>query len=621
MTYPSTLKENVEYRKFILTECEKDVKFAGKMRELFRRDVLFAFNTFFFAFDPMVKHRHGLILKVEDRPIVTYPYQDEAILFTNESIEIGENQFVDKSRDMLATYTVLCVYLWRWLSKPNQEFRIGSRKEEYVDKNGDRDTLFEKLRYNLSMLPYFILPSGWAEKKHSTYMRLFNPEMRSVIIGEATNESFARGGRKTSVLFDEFQDWEKADEAWRSATDSTRCKIVLGTPKGSGNKFAELARTDEVSRKLRLLWWKHPEKTFTSKEHILLVKNGKIFDKVTGRKVVLAQDQSKSPVGCYVGDDGRIHSEWYDDECKRRTKEDILENIDCNYLTTGNPVFDSEKCNKNMMNSEAPLFVGNLIWKIRPVFNENGDVTNLQQLEVEFLENRNGMYSFWEMPIKGWDNGYCISADVAEGLEQGDFNSASCLRRFPLAYEDVSDYKPKMVCRLHGHLKTFEYAEELAKFGIFFGKCWVAPERTGLGLSVVDQLWKLYRKIYHKEVMTKGYPERTDKLGWDTTSQSKGHIITNLSKKISEDAFIDLDERLWKETMTFVNDDGKMEAQGKSRGQKCFDDIVMETAICHWVHEQLPSATRQREVQSLPKWKERYFEQFSEGGSIGFAIR
>ena len=603
MNYPKDLDANIRFRVNLLNECEKDPKTAGMVRELFSRDIIFAFNVFFYTYDPRSPYKN--------LPFITWDYQDRDILEINRCIEEGENLFIDKSRDMGVTYMVLYVFLWRWLTKQSEEFRIGSRKEDYVDKSGDMDTLFEKLRYCLQRLPAYILPIGFDLRKHSPFMKLINPEKSNSIIGEATNPDFARGGRKKAVLYDEFQAWEKADEAWRSASDATRCKIPVGTPQGAGNKFAELARTTEVKNKIHLLWYNHPLKAVTSKEYLeAKKKEGKVLENQTG-----------CPTGCYLDNNGKIRSEWYDKECLSRSAEDVAENLDCNYLTTGNPIFDTEKCNLRKMQSVEPIAIGNLHWLVSPMFDVQGNSVNKNMLKVEFVPNVNGIYKQWETPIDGWDNGYCISADIAEGLEQGDWDSASVLRRFPKDGESLLSFKPTVVMTLHAKLKTFQYAEELAKLGTYFGNCWVAPERNGtMGGATIEALFRYYPKIFHKQIMTKGYPEHTDKMGWETNSSTKGHIVSNLSKHISEDTYVDNDRDFWNETLTFVNNDGTMEAQGKSQGQKCFDDRVMDRAIVLWMHRELPVPVKKYVRADIPKWKQRYFNS-QEKGLIRFAIQ
>lgn len=620
-SYPKEFGANVVDRSRLLSECEKDYAFAQKIRELARQDILFFFNMFLWAEDPNAEKglRNG-VPSFRIRPIITYPFQDEFILDIQGAIQSGESLIADKSRDQLATYMVLGVFLHGWLFR-SHKYMISSWKEDEIDSKEDTSTHFGKLRFSIRRLPFFLMPTGWDWKKHSTYMSLQNPENGGTMTGSAASANLASGRREDAIFFDELSKWEAhASEAWRSASDATKCKVGVWTPKGSGNEAARLMRSDEVKRKHHLFWYLHPEKCYTSDSHLELVKAGAVYDKVNKRKVQLLEDQSKKIEGCYLDQFGKLRSQWYDHECETRDAEDIAENIDCNYLSTGNPVFDTEVCNLRKLQSKSPISVGNLHWKIRPMFDTFSNCTNRDQLEVEFIPNINGIYKIWEEIDKGWDNGYSISADVAEGLEQGDYDSATALRRFPRQNESLLSFKPSVSMSLHAHLKTFEYAEELAKFAVYCGYAWIAPERTGLGLSVIDQLWKYYTKIFHKEVMTKGYPERTDKLGWDTNSQTKPVIVGNLSKLISENLFEDQDEYFWAECMTFINNNGKLEAQGKSQGQKCFDDRVMDRAIGLWVHRELPSARKKKDEEKLTGWRARKFEGFGKKKLVGWTV-
>lgn len=606
MTYPKGMRENLGYRHEILTKCETDEYFCGVVRELFKRDVLFAFNTFFVTYDPRLKGG-------KDVPFVTYPFQDETILEINRCIEQGENLFADKSRDMGMTYMVLYVFLWRWLTRRGESFKIGSRKEDYVDKPGDMDSLFEKLRYQLKFLPYFLLPRGWDFRKNSAFMRLMNPELGCSIIGEATNADFARGGRNVAVFFDEFEAWdETAEQAWRSATDSTRCKMVVGTPKGSGNKFAELSRTSEVKNKLHLLWHRHPLKSVTSSAHLELVKLGKVRDKVQG--YVVEVSEKTAPEGCYVDQYGKVRSEWYDLECEQRSKEDIAENLDCNYLTSGQPYFDTLICDENLRYmAREPIKVGDIHWKVAPRFDsQTGYCSNMDDLSVEFVESFNGKIKIWEEPLDGWENGYVIPADVAEGLEQGDYSSASVLKRF--------GDKPEVVAALHGHMKIFEYVEELARLGVYYKKAYIAPERNKDGSAVILQLLKMYRWLWHKDVITKGYPQATDKIGFETSNRHVKHAVCGeLQRAISKKEIVDPDADFWRETMTFVNNDGALEAQGKSQGQKCFDDRVMDRAIGLWVSLRMPAPIKRQEKIEYRGWRKDW-DKPRKGGLLRFAV-
>lgn len=628
--YPKTVDENLRYRNqlFEVThEASEDGKdyspnaraAAEEAKELARRNILFFFNTYLWAEDPFADKglRHD-IPKIRLRPIVTYPFQDDFILWLQGLIERGEHGICDKSRDMLATYMVLGVYLHGWIFNKHK-FLITSWKEDEIDGKEDTSTHFGKLRFWLRMMPWYMMPIGWDWKRNSSYMKLQNPENGGTLTGSSSSAALGSGRREDSIFYDEFSKWEiNAEAAWTAGSDTTKTKIGVWTPRGSGNLAAELMRGAEIKEKRHLYWYLHPEKTFTSKEHSAHVSNGKVFDKVKKYVVQFHQDQSKAPSGCYIDQHGKVRSEWYDKECEGRKPEDIAENLDCDYLTTGRPIFDTLVCNQRLYESEEPKFIGDLLWKVRPVFDaSSGMCINQEQLEVEFVKNMNGLYYIWEMPYddkeQSWDNGYIIGADTAEGLEQHDYDYAEVLRRFGA--------KPEKAMRLHAHLKMHEYAEELAKMGVFYKRAYVNVERNNHGHGVLAHLVKFYNRLFHKAIFTKGYAEITDRIGHDTTGQSKGVIIGTLGKAISENLFTDRDEIFWKETLTFVDDDGKMEAQGKSRGEKCFDDCVMGKAITWWTHQNMPLPAMSRKVVPLTGWRMKQQMRANQNRVVGFVVQ
>lgn len=569
---------NIIFRTVLLNECENNIDSAARIKRYFSQDIVFAFNTFFYVHDPVTRDESRRII-----PFITYPFQDEAILEINDCIEVGDNLFIDKSREMGATYMVLYTYLYRFLSRKNEHYRIGSSVEDKVDKQGDMGTHFEKLRFNLRLMPLFLLPSTFSLDKHSTYMKLYNPELRNTIVGESTNRNFAAGTRPKSVLFDEFSRWEYDVEAWRSASDATRCKIALSTPLGMGNKFGELSRSEEIKRKLHLMWFLHPLKARTSEEYLKKIKGQ------------LSKDQAKAPFGCFIDTSGKIRSEWYDNEVTRRDKDDVAENLDCNYLTTGRPVFDTVICDRNMRDCEIyhrdDYKTGNLLWKIRPVFDENGTCINQSQLETEFVESTTGIYKMYEPPVIDWDYGYCIGADVAEGLEGGDASDACVIKRF-------SCDRPHNVMSLHCRIKAHEYGEECAKLAVFYNRAILAIERNNtMGGAAITACLRYYDNLYRKQSLRRGFAEQTEVVGWQTDTGNKGTIIELLSRAISNNEYEDFDSDFWRECLTFMNNNGKLEAQGKSRGQGTLhDDRVMSRAIAFFVSSNSPLPYQRKRI-------------------------
>ena len=192
-SYPKEHRESLEFRASLLATCEKDLEARAKVKELFFKDILFAFNVFFFTLDVRRRPEHH-------RCFCTYRFQDEAILEIYEAIQKGEDLVIEKSRDMGCSWMVILVYLYCWLDpKGGGDFLLGSRIEDYVDKKGDMRTLFEKARYALYKLPYWLKPRGFKKRKHDYYMRLINPETGASMM-ERWTRSFATSRRAWAAL-------------------------------------------------------------------------------------------------------------------------------------------------------------------------------------------------------------------------------------------------------------------------------------------------------------------------------------------------------------------------------------------------------------------------------------
>ena len=199
-----------------------------EMKKKAFEDPVYFFDTFLYTFNPKVEPFHHRF-----RP---FPFQKRLIRDVIAAIRDGEDLFIDKTREMGATYTILGCFIWLWLTTPASNFLIGSRKEDYVDNRrgglvgNKEESLFGKIDYMMSRLPGFMLPEGYRADKHFNYMSLVNPENGNAISGESSNANFSRGGRQRAILLDEFAFWENDSAAWGSTADTTNCRIVLTTP-------------------------------------------------------------------------------------------------------------------------------------------------------------------------------------------------------------------------------------------------------------------------------------------------------------------------------------------------------------------------------------------------------
>ncbi len=132
-----------------------------------------------------------------------------------------------------------------------------------MDKKGDPSTLIEKARFNFAHLPHWMKPAKFNSHRHNNLMKLINPDNGNTITGESTNAQFSRGGRFKGILMDEFPYWPYDYEAFTASGQSSPCRIVVGTPYGKQNKFAELRFEENAKKKIaveRLHWTLHPLK-------------------------------------------------------------------------------------------------------------------------------------------------------------------------------------------------------------------------------------------------------------------------------------------------------------------------------------------------------------------------
>ena len=254
---PKDFHQNLQLRLQVNALALKEPSFMAEIKALAHNDWHLMFNLFFWTYDPRQdKEPH-------DFPFITWEYQDEFLRWLIEDvIAAGKDCHIDKARDMGASWMAICAFVFFWLKpESGNEFLMGSRKFEFVDKRGSMDTLIEKVRYLLSRLPQWILPQDYNRKTCDNIGLIRNPETGGVIKGEANNANFGTGGRYKAMLYDEFSKWEETDiQAWTSGFQSTKCRIGLSTPWGTASrKFHELKKDTNILH-FTLPWWKHPYK-------------------------------------------------------------------------------------------------------------------------------------------------------------------------------------------------------------------------------------------------------------------------------------------------------------------------------------------------------------------------
>lgn len=204
-------------------------------------------------------------------PFLMFKRQCEFIEYLEALRTHQEGGLVEKCRDVGATWAACSYSAWLWRFHPGSSIGWGSRKESLVDKLGDPDSIFEKLRMTIKGWPKVFWPRGFSVNDHMHFMRIVNPENDSTITGEA-GDNIGRGGRKTMYFKDESAHYERPEKIEAALADNTNVQVDISSVNGIGNVFhrrreggREWARGEPMEKgKTQVFifdWRDHPAKT------------------------------------------------------------------------------------------------------------------------------------------------------------------------------------------------------------------------------------------------------------------------------------------------------------------------------------------------------------------------
>lgn len=592
LKYPKNIDENIRFRAKLLAACEKDAELQAYVDELCSRDPVLWIDLFCWTKnldkDPAIY------------PFICYDFQEDFIRKIVSAIDGKRDILLEKSREMGASWMVLYVFTHKWKYEDGSDFRVGSRKEEFVDKARVMDTLFEKMRLVIEKMPLWMLPKDYTWRIDSTYMKIHNPQLGNTIIGESANEDFGSGGRSKAVLLDEFSKWDVgiADAAWTATGDVTKCRIPVSTPKGSGNKFAMLANGTNIKiEKVTLPWVLHPIK---GKGLYLFDRNGEKIPIKSKEEAVELWDMYREEVIPGMKG-GRVRSPWYDAECERREEGEIAQEIDISYLKSGSPFYDLVELLKQ---KEWEYGV-----RANPTMEiPNGRYIKANIIEVQhkpkILERPDGWVRIFELPKK--NHQYLVAADTAEGLPKGDECAAVLKDKWTLNTCAV----------IKGRMAPEDFAYKLFMLSKLFNECMAAPENNNHGYTTCRDFEELGGNLYYTRPANQAKHSHTvPKRGWTTDIRSRPEMLSISAENIRCHATELRDPDLISQCKTFVHND----KTGKPEGDGSFlDDCVIANAICDAVIRQYPY----KPASSINKYKQvaRDMKRVRNGG-FSFAPR
>jgi hypothetical protein len=442
-----------------------------------------------------------------------YPYQLSVLWhFLTKRFNI-----ILKFRQAGITELISMYCLWLAMFHPNKNIVIISIKDRVAKK------VLRKIKYMYKNLPDYmkldIVNGRTGEIGTAQEIEFSNG---SIIASIPTTEDAGRSEAVSLLVIDEAAIVRWANQIWAAAfpTLSTGgSAIVNSTPYGIGNwyhkQWVESISRGSYFNPIRLHWTMHPER----------------------------------------------NQQWYDEMRSSLGLRRTAQEIDGDFLTSGNSVFDLNQIKgiEDML-SEYPISYTRFNGALR-VFNE---------------------------PEEG--DYYFIGADIATGRSR-DYSAFSIMDRYG---EEVACFKGKM--------DVASFADLLMEMGYKYNNALVAPESNDVGLAVVSKMQtdnypnlyystKILRKKKSKKADTEDIP------GWLTTSKNRPVIIDQLENDIRMDEVEIKDPFFVQEAYTFIYDESNRPvALGKNRrsgsgeeegleDESYTDDAILAKAITNFIRK------------------------------------
>ena len=424
-----------------------------------------------------------------------YPYQRAVLYqFMKERFNI-----ILKCRQMGITELIALYCLWVAMFHSNKTINIISIKDTVAKK------VLRRIKFMYKNLPWYLqtpIVNGRPGEFGSAQEIQFSNG--STIASIPTSEQAGRSESLSLLVIDEAAAVRWANQIWAAALPTLSTggsAIINSTPLGVGG-FYHKSWVDAIQgtngiNPIRLLWDMHPDR-----------------------------DQK-----------------WYEDMAKALGPKRTAQEIDGDFLSSGNTVFDMSdiKAIEECL-SDYPILVKRL----------------------------NGTYREWNEPED--EQTYFIGADCATGRST-DYSSMCCMTQDG---EEVAGFK--------GKIPLNKFARLLGDTGQRFNYACIAPESNDIGIAVTQALQdEDYPNLYYStKLLRKKHASKPDAEkvpGWLTTNKNRSVIIEGLEKDIREDEVIIKDPFFVQEAYTFIYDSqGRPIALGKHNRSTSIDEEADSTA-------------------------------------------
>jgi hypothetical protein len=434
--------------------------------------------------------------------------------------------------------------------KPEKILIIANKLDTSVE-------MANKIRGFTEQWPSWVGVGFSAEKNSQRHFRLTNDcEVKAV----ATSKDALRGYTPTILIFDEAAFIEADNDFWSAcmASLSTGGKvIVVSTPNGFDPIYYDIY--DQALRRMNdfkiseMFWYKDPRYTkdlYVVKTndlvHFLLNREDYPKDVVIDLSVENPYERNHEEVKNYILQGYKPCSSWFEGMVKKLKfdRRKVAQELECNFLGSGDNVFDSEllqKILKNQIREPSAKLMGGALW----IFKEP--------------EN---------------NHKYVMGVDVS----RGDSEDFSCIQ--------IIDFDEKeQVLEYVGKVPPDVIAEIAFKWGSMYNAYCVIDITGGMGVSTARKMQEMSYPagLYIDNVDTtnkwKWDPKMNEKIPGINFNSKRVQIISSFEEAMRYD-FKVYSNRLYNEMNTFIYINGRPDHQ---KGHH--DDCIMSISMAMYVAE------------------------------------
>jgi phage FluMu gp28-like protein len=458
-----------------------------------------------------------------------------------------------------------------WASK-KLAFAKKTKPEKILIIANKLDTAQEmanKVRGFVEQWPSWVDIGFTKEKNSQRHYKLTNGcEVKAV----ATSKDALRGYTPTILIFDEAAYIEADSDFWSAcmASLSTGGKvIVISTPNGHDPIYYEIY--DQADRGMNdfkvseMYWYKDPRYT----KDLYLVQTEDIIDYFLNKEnyksdqIIHMEDydvnnpEQYEKLKHYMSTGYKPSSSWFESMVKKLKydKRKVSQELECNFLGSGDNVFDSkvlQKIRENFIKDPANRMISNSLW-------------------------------IWKEPVTG--HKYVMGVDVSRG-DSEDYST----------FQIIDFDTREQVAEFVGKLPPDTMAEICFKWANMYSAFVVIDITGGMGVSTSRKMQELgYKNLYVDGVdyqnKWKYDPKQAEKIPGINFNSKRVQIIASFEEAIRHDFDIK-SSRLLNEMNSFVYVNGRPDHQKGGH-----DDLIMSAAMAIYVAEasfsQLTKVTEQ----------------------------